>query len=1359
MDKFKPPEELVFDDGSLAEKWTKWRQRFELYLLAIDATAKPDKVKVAMLLTSIGEAGMEVYNNFEWIQAHGEGANAVAGEDKENLETVLAKFQNYCKRRDPQMMLRFQFWQHKRPEGQTFDQYLTELKTMATNCKFVENENMLRDKIAFSVTDERLKMKLLSEGADLTLTKVVNLCRLAESTRQEFQQMSNTETVNFVKHKTKKKVFNKKPQSTQQPATSQSGARYKSHKQTSGDVATTKPKNPCRRCGTVHGYRECPAYGATCLKCSGKNHYAKYCKTKNRDVHAVNDESEDEFFIHTTTHQIGVLGNDAWFSILHVAGHKIKFKLDTGATTNVLPLKTFKKLSNVPPLISANTKLTAYGGGNIPHLGKAVLNVSSPITPSCNSTPKSYEFYVTDHTSPPILGLQACNELGLVKKGNEENIYTFQGDKAGSITKDIILKDYADIFTGLGRFKTPYHIVLDPECTPVVHAPRRVPLSLHDRLKTRLQEMEEEGVICKVDQPTAWVSSLVIVEKKDSSLRLCLDPADLNKVIKREHFQIPSTEDITSKLGGKKLFTILDQKNSYWQVPLDSESSFLCTFNTPFGRYRFTRMPFGISSASEVLQKRNYSTFGDIPGVHILADDMIIAAENEAEHDATLIKVMNRAKEENVRFNPVKMQFKVKEVKYLGNIITAEGLKPDDTKIAAILKMPDPECKQDLQRALGMMNYLSQFIPNMSTITTPLRDLLKKDSQWQWFPEHDKALHTLKQCLVKAPVLKFFEPKCKTTTIQCDASSTGLGACLLQEGHPIAYSSRSLTKCEQNYAQIEKELLAICFATERFHQYVYGHTTIVHTDHKPLEAIIKKPLHKASPRLQLMLLRLLRYNIQLKYVPGKYMYIADTLSRAYTDIQSPTDDKEMDLRVHSLVTNLNMSDTKLSEVRAATESDSVLQEVRQLVKHGWPSHKRDIPQAASQFWPVKDEIHEIDTILYLGDRIIIPTSMRREMIQKIHQSHLGIEKCKSRAKSLLYWPQMSLDIEQAVNMCAICAKYRNNNVKEPLIPHVVPEGPWSKLGADIFEFRGKDYLLVSDYFSKYPELCSLKKKTAKHVIDHLKPMFARHGIPDKLICDNMPFASREMQNFAKQYGFQITTSSPRYPQSNGFIERTIQTVKQMLRKCHDDNQDVYLALLSLRNSQVTGMSYTPAQMLMSRRLQDTLPAHKSTLAPKVAQSASDELREVQRKQKLFYDRGSQPLPGLQDGEIIRIRKGKTWEPARVVNKHETPRSYIVEDDRGQIFRRNRRHLLKTGEKEMETHNMLDQYMADYNEIPPNVTPPTPVSPTCQSHSPTKPATYATPLPMPATNSTPATLRQSHRRITRPPKRLDDYVRF
>ena len=315
--------------------------------------------------------------------------------------------------------------------------------------------------------------------------------------------------------------------------------------------------------------------------------------------------------------------------------------------------------------------------------------------------------------------------------------------------------------------------------------------------------MVMEGVIEKVDHPTAWVNSLVIVEKKGGGLRICLDPRDLNTAIQREHYQLPTIEEIASRLSGSKFFTVLDANSAFWQIKLDKTCTDLTTFNTPFGRYKFLRLPFGLNSSAEVFAKRFHQTFENIQGVETYMDEMLIFGRTIEEHDEKLKKVLETARKKGIKLKPSKCSLRVKEVKFVGHLITDMGIKPDSSKIEAIISMPSPSSRKDLERFLGMINYLGKFIPNLSDTTAALRELLRQDNEWMWLEQHQIAMDQLKNLITSAPVLAFYDVS-KPVKLSVDASQEGLGAVLIQSERPVAYASRSMTDCEKQYAQIEK---------------------------------------------------------------------------------------------------------------------------------------------------------------------------------------------------------------------------------------------------------------------------------------------------------------------------------------------------------------------------------------------------------------------------------------------------------------------------------------------------------------------------------------------------------------------------
>ena len=422
------------------------------------------------------------------------------------------------------------------------------------------------------------------------------------------------------------------------------------------------------------------------------------------------------------------------------------------------------------------------------------------------------------------------------------------------------------------------------------------------------------------------------------------------------------------------------------------------------------------------------------------------------------------------------------------------------------------------------------------------------------------AFEELKKDISTEPVLKFYNPR-KPICLLTDASKDGLGAVILQQDEedeakwkPIAFTSRSLTACEERYAQIEKELLAIVFGSERFHQFIYGTTVQAETDHKPLISLFKKPLNDCPLQVQRLLLRVQRYDLDVTYTPRKMLVIVDTLSRAPDKStgdmgDTETIDDSIQACVNMIVKTMPVSDEQLQSIRAATQRDEQLTTVKQLILNGWPVDRNQCPRDCRPYWNVRAELTVVDNIVYKGMQIVMPSVLCKDMLRKVHEGHMGIEECRRRARESMYWPNMNSDVSLMVEHCDQCLKHQASQQAEPLMPHEIPARPWQKIGADIATHTGKDYLVVADYYSGYPEVASLSASTSQGVISALSSMLARHGVPDVMITDNgAQFSSREFAEYSKDWGITHQTASPHYPQSNGLAEATVKVVKNMLKK-------------------------------------------------------------------------------------------------------------------------------------------------------------------------------------------------------------------
>ena len=438
--------------------------------------------------------------------------------------------------------------------------------------------------------------------------------------------------------------------------------------------------------------------------------------------------------------------------------------------------------------------------------------------------------YVIKGQQHALLSGSARSRLGLVAR-----LYNV------TPAKPDFVKEFPTLFKGLGKLSEPYSIKLRPGIQPMsIYTARKIAHPLLTKVKTEIDRMLAEGVICPVDGPTDWCSGIVVVPKPNDTVRICVDLTALNKAVLREVHPLRSVDEDLARLSGSTVFTKLDAKSGFWQMPLEPESRLLTTFLTPFGRFCMNLLPFGISSAPEIFQRRMTSILKNIDGVICHMDDILVHASTQQTHDDRVRAVLSRLREAGLTLKE-KCEFSKGSVRFLGHIIDGQG----------ILNFPAPANVPELQRFLGMVNQLAKFTPELASQTEPLRQLLKRDSLWSWDHPQKGAFKQIKQSLTSTPILAHY---CmgRESIIAADASNAGLGAVLLQRQpdgsrRPVSYISRSLTAAEKNYAVIEKEALAATWASERFSEYILGAPFTIETDHKPLVPLLTtKELHKKS---------------------------------------------------------------------------------------------------------------------------------------------------------------------------------------------------------------------------------------------------------------------------------------------------------------------------------------------------------------------------------------------------------------------------------------------------------------------------------------------------------------------------------
>ena len=374
--------------------------------------------------------------------------------------------------------------------------------------------------------------------------------------------------------------------------------------------------------------------------------------------------------------------------------------------------------------------------------------------------------YVTKGLKEPLLGQQAIEKLNLVARINEIQSPSYE---------ERIKATYPQLFYGWGELEGEYEIKCNPDAQPfAIMTLRLIPLPMKSKVKEELARMEKLGVIRKVDKPTNWCAGMVTVPKSNGKLRICVDLTKLNENVCRETYPLPKIDALLGEIGESTVFTKIDANSGFWQEKLAENSQLLTTFLTPFGRYCFQRLPFGLKSAPERFQKRMLNELEGLEGVICIMDDILVHGKTQKEHDERLEAVLTRLIRARITLNPEKCEFSRKQLKFAGHSLSAQGIGPDPDKTAAIEKMERPQNVAELRRFLGMINHQQKFIENLSEKTMPLRDLLSSKNEWHWGQAQEESVSRLKKEMTQAPVLAHYSEK--ETIISADASSYGLGA-------------------------------------------------------------------------------------------------------------------------------------------------------------------------------------------------------------------------------------------------------------------------------------------------------------------------------------------------------------------------------------------------------------------------------------------------------------------------------------------------------------------------------------------------------------------------------------------------------
>ena len=807
-------------------------------------------------------------------------------------------------------------------------------------------EDALRDRFVCGLKSTTIQKKLLNE-ADLSLQKAFAMAQSLEAVETQAFQLQQT-------------PINRSP--ADGGGASTVSKVVKTTPKTSKDTPATANRKACYRRGrTNHTQDKCYFREKTCNNCNKKGHMAKVCKSPKKKAQAAmfveTDEEDDETFLHT----IQSSQHKAIEVTLLINDTPVIMEVDTGAAVSIISEEAWK--GNFPNATWEPSEVTlkTYSGEKLSVCGQAVVTVAY------KDQTARLPVQIVKGAGPALLGRDWLFEINLDWKAIKQiSVLTLEG----------LLAKYSELFQEtLGSLKG-YQAVLEIKegAKPRFLRPRPVPYALREAIEQELDRLEAQGIIEKVSS-SDWATPVVPIPKADGSIRLCGDfKVTVNPVLESDQHPLPRVEDLFATLAGGKLFTKLDLAQAYLQVPLDCQSRQYVTINTHKGLYRYTRLPFGLSSAPAVFQKTIEKILQGLPGIVAYLDDVLVTGKDERTHLENLERVLARLQEYGLNRKKAKCTFMAAQVEYLGYRVSGEGIHTSPGKTSDVSNAPRPNNVQELRSFLGLVNYYGKFVPNLASIA--------------------------------APVLVHFDPTLPLR-LSCDASSYGVGAVLahiMTDGseRPVAYASRTLTPAEKNYAQVERESLALIFGVKRFHLYLYGRLFTLITDHKPLTTILGAKTGisgLAAARLQRWAVILSSYRYQLEFRKGSTHCNADALSRLPREAERVEADMSKKAAHLFNITQLESLPVNARQIARETAKDPVLSKVLQYTLSGWPKEVDDV--ILKPYFYRRTQLGIEEGCLMWGMRVIVPTSLRKRVLEELHNTHPGSENERSCSNSCM----------------------------------------------------------------------------------------------------------------------------------------------------------------------------------------------------------------------------------------------------------------------------------------------------------------------------------------------------------------------
>ncbi|KAA0047130.1 reverse transcriptase [Cucumis melo var. makuwa] len=787
-----------------------------------------------------------------------------------------------------------------------------------------------------------------------------------------------------------------------------------------------------------------------------------------------------------------------------------------------------------------------------------------------------------------------------------------------SLSSEPVVRDYPDVFPEELPGLPPHRevelaIELEPGTVPISRAPYRMAPAELKELKVQLQELLDKGFIRPSVSP--WGAPVLFVKKNDGLMRLCIDYRELNKVTVKNKYPLPRIDDLFDQLQGATVFSKIDLRSGYHQLRIKDGDVPKTTFRSRYGHYEFIVMSFGLTNAPTMfmdLMNRVFREFLDT-FVIVFIDDILIYSKMEAEHEEHLRIVLQTLRDNKLYAKFSKCEFWLKQVSFLGHVVSKAGVSVDPAKIEAVTGWTQPSTVSEVRSFLGLAGYYRRFVENFSRIATPLTQLTRKGAPFVWSKACEGSFQNLKQKLVTAPVLTVPDGS-GSFVIYSDAFKKGLGCVLMQQGKVVAYASRQLKSHEQNYPTHDLELAAVVFALKIWRHYLYGEKIQIFTDHKSLKYFFTQKELNMRQRRWLELVK--DYDCEILYHPGKANVVADALSRK--------------------LAQLTVQPTLRQRIIDAQGNDPYLVEKRGLAEAG-----QAVEFSLSS-----------DGGLLFERRLCVPSdsAVKTELLSQAHNSsfsmHPGSTKMYQDLKRVYWWRNMKREVAEFVSRCLVCQQVKAPRQKPAglLQPLSIPEWKWENVSMDFIiglprTLRGFTVIwVVVDRLTKSAHFVPGKSTytASKWAQLYMSEIVRLHGVPVSIVSDrDTHFTSKFWKGLQTAMGTRLDFSTAFHPQTDGQTERLNQVLEDMLRACaleFPGSWDSHLHLMEFayNNSYQATIGMAPFEALYGKCCRSLVcwgeVCEQRLMGPELVQSTNEAIQKIrsrmhtaQSRQKSYAD--------------------------------------------------------------------------------------------------------------------------------------------